>query len=134
MIGNITRDPDFKTLPSGQSVCKLSIASNRTIKPKNSQNKVQEVCFIDVNVWGSQAETCNKFLEKGSSILVEGRIKQENWTTPDGQSRSKHVIVADKVVFLKSGSQSGASGSYDSDLSGGEVRMESKGFEDDLPF
>lgn len=103
MMGNLTRNPEFKQLGSGQGVCRLSIATNRQFKPKNAAEAIQEVCFIDVDVWGVQAESCNKFLEKGSSILVEGRLKLDSWQDSEGQKRSKHSIVADRVTFIKSG-------------------------------
>ncbi|MCK4499141.1 single-stranded DNA-binding protein, partial [Candidatus Babeliales bacterium] len=97
MMGNLTRDPDYKQLSSGQSVCRLSIASNRQFKSRQSDELVQEVCFIDVDVWGAQAENCNKYLEKGRSVLIEGRVKFDTWQDGEGQKRSKHSIVADRV-------------------------------------
>lgn len=103
MVGNLTRDPDYKQLTSGQSVCRLGIASNRQFKNKQSGSMVQEVCYIDIDVWGSQAESCHQYLQKGRPILVEGRIKFDTWEDPQGQTRSKHSIVADRIVFLSSG-------------------------------
>lgn len=103
MMGNLTRPPEHKQLPSGQAVCKITIATNRPFKNKNSQEVMQEVCYIDVDVWGPQAESCKKYLDKGSSVLVEGRLKQDSWQDVDGQKRSKHVIVADRVTFVKAG-------------------------------
>lgn len=112
MMGNLTRNPEFKQLGSGQGVCRLSIACNRQFKPKNATEAVQEVCFIDVDVWGVQAESCNKFLEKGSAILVDGRLKLDSWQDSEGQKRSKHSIVAERVTFIKSG----ASDSINNDI------------------
>ena len=103
MVGNLTRDPDYKQLTSGQSVCRLGIASNRQFKNRQSGTMVQEVCYIDIDVWGPQAESCNQYLQKGRAILVEGRIKFDTWEDPQGQTRSKHSIVADRIVFLSSG-------------------------------
>lgn len=104
IIGNLTRDPDYKQLASGQAVCQLGIASNRQYRNKQTANMVQEVCFVDVDVFGAQAESCRQYLQKGRSVLVEGRLKLDSWETPEGQKRSKHTIVADRVVFLGSGS------------------------------
>lgn len=103
MVGNLTRDPEAKQLPSGQLVCQLGLASNRQYKNKQTGMMVQEVCFIDVDVFGPQAESCKQFLQKGRSILVEGRLKFDSWETPEKQKRSKYTIVADRVVFLGSG-------------------------------
>jgi single-strand DNA-binding protein len=103
MIGNLTRDPEYKQLPSGQAVCRLGLAVNRQIKSKQSGNVVQEVCFIDIDVWGAQAESCHQYLQKGRPILVEGRLKYDSWQDQQGQTRSKHSIVADRVLFLSAG-------------------------------
>ncbi len=102
MVGNLTRDPEHKQLSSGQAVCRLGLASNRQFKNRQSGTMVQEVCFVDIDVWGPQADSCNQYLQKGSSILVEGRLKFDTWQDNDGQRRSKHFIVADRVTFLSS--------------------------------
>jgi single-strand DNA-binding protein len=75
MAGNLTRDPEHKQLPSGQAVCRMALASNRQFKNKQSGDMIQEVCYIDIDVWGPQAESCRQYLQKGSPILVEGRLK-----------------------------------------------------------
>ena len=103
MIGNLTRDPEYKQLPSGQGVCQLGLASNRQYRNKQTGSMVQEVCFVDVDVFGPQAESCNQYLQKGRPVLVEGRLKFDTWDSPEGQKRSKHSIVADRVVFLSAG-------------------------------
>jgi len=100
IMGNLTRDPEHKQLTSGQSLCRLGLASNRQFKNKQTGTMVQEVCFVDIDVWGPQADSCNQYLSKGRSVLVEGRLKLDSWTDNDGQRRSKHFIVADRVTFL----------------------------------
>ena len=100
MIGNLTRDPELKQLPSGQSVCRLNLASNRQFKNKQTGAVTQDVCFIDIDVWGAQAESCSQYLKKGRPVLVEGRLKLDTWKEADGAARSKHAIVAERVVFL----------------------------------
>lgn len=104
MLGNLTRDPEFKSLPSGQMVCRLGLACNRQYKPKG-EGATSEVCFVDVDVWGAQAESCSKFLSKGRQILVEGRLKLDTWQDQEGQRRSKHSIVADRVTFIRGQAQ-----------------------------
>ena len=114
MAGNLTRDPDYKQLSSGQAVCRLGLASNRQFKNKQSGDMIQEVCYIDIDVWGPQAESCRQYLQKGRPILVEGRLKLDIWDDANGQKRSKHSIVADRVVFLGSNAQAqGETGAED---------------------
>jgi len=162
IMGNLTRDPEYKQLSSGQSVCRLGLASNRQFKNKQTGAMVQEVCFVDVDVWGFQAESCNQYLQKGRSILVEGRLKLDNWVDNDGQRRSKHSIVADRVTFISAAASQDDVGNTDefaasSDTTAsksaapvekvategpkqslspsGEVDLSNKEpFEDDLPF
>ena len=105
MMGNLTRDPEYKQLSSGQAVCRLGIASNRQFKNKTTGLLTQEVCFIDVDVWGAQADSCNQYLAKGRPVLVEGRLKLDSWEDDSGQRRSKHSLVADRVTFLSAQSQ-----------------------------
>jgi single-strand DNA-binding protein len=108
MIGNLTRDPDYKQLSSGQAVCRLGLASNRQFRNRQSGDMVQEVCYIDIDVWGPQAESCKQYLAKGRQVLIEGRIKFDTWQDQEsGTTRSKHSIVADRVVFLSSGADNG---------------------------
>ncbi len=102
IMGNLTRDPEYKQLSSGQAVCRLGLASNRQFKNKQSGSMVQEVCYIDIDVWGPQAESCRQYLQKGRGVLVEGRLKFDSWEDQEGKNRSKHSIVADRVVFLTS--------------------------------
>ena len=109
IVGNLTRDPEFKQLPSGQSVCRLGLASNRQFKNRQTGVMGQEVCYVDVDVWGPQAETCRQYLAKGRPVLVEGRLKLDTWQDQQGANRSKHTIAADRVVFLSSNSGDSAS-------------------------
>jgi single-strand DNA-binding protein len=101
LVGNLTRDPELTQISTGQAVCRLSLASNRQFKNKAGV-ATQEVCYIDVEVWGPQAESCNKYLQKGRPVLIEGRLKLNTWKEADGQQRSRHIIVADRVIFLAS--------------------------------
>src|SRR3990167_9439523 len=105
LMGNLTRDPEYKQLASGQAVCRLGLASNRQFKNKQSGQMTQEVCFVDIDVWGAQAESCNQYLQKGRPVLVEGRLKLDSWQEADGTKRSKHSIVADRVTFLGGATQ-----------------------------
>lgn len=116
IVGNLTRDPDFKQIGSGQSVCRLGLASNRQFKNRQSGDMVQEVCYVDVDVWGPQADSCNQYLAKGRQVLIEGRLKLDTWQDAEGQNRSKHSIVADRVVFLSSGADTSSSDTVDQSI------------------
>jgi len=97
IMGNLTRDPEMKYTPSGKAVCSLSLANNR-IYTSNGE-KVTEVSYFDVEVWGAVAENCAKYLTKGSGIIVEGRLKQDRWEK-DGKTQSKVRITANSVHFM----------------------------------
>lgn len=104
MIGNLTRDPDYKQAATGRAVCNLSLASNRQFRNEQTGMLVQEVCYIDIEVWGKQADNCRQYLQKGRPVLVEGRLKLDTWES-EGQTKRRHKIVADRIVFLGSSSQ-----------------------------
>jgi single-strand DNA-binding protein len=97
IMGNLTRDPELKTIPSGKSVCSMSIANNR-VYTKNGE-RVTEVSYFDIEVWGVVAENCAKYLKKGSGIIVEGRLKQDRWEK-DGKTQSRVRISANNVHFM----------------------------------
>ncbi|MBF0504077.1 MAG: single-stranded DNA-binding protein [Candidatus Omnitrophica bacterium] len=97
IMGNLTRDPEMKYTPSGKAVCSISIANNR-VYTKNSE-KVTEVSYFDVEVWGAAAENCAKYLTKGSGIIVEGRLRQDRWEK-DGKTQSRVRISANAVHFM----------------------------------
>ena len=110
IMGNLTRDPELKYTPSGKTVCSLSIANNRVYTSKGE--KVNEVSYFDVEVWGVVAENCSKYLTKGSGIIVEGRLKQDRWEK-DGKTQSKVRITAENIHFLPKrspGERTGAGG------------------------
>ncbi len=99
LIGNLTKDPELRYTPSGTPVASFRLAVN--YKYKQSEDTKQETTFIDIVVFGKQAESCSQYLNKGSSALVEGRLQERRWES-DGQQRSKFEIVAQSVRFLSS--------------------------------
>ena len=98
LIGNLTRDPELRYTPQGTSVCNFGIAVNR--KYKQGDEMKEEVTFINIVVFGRQADTCGQYLNKGNPVLVEGRLQESRWETEEGQKRSKHEVVAQSVRFL----------------------------------
>lgn len=98
LIGNLTRDPEIKALPSGTSVATLGLATNRVWKDKDG-NKQEDTQFHNVVVFGRQAETVGQYLKKGASALVEGRLQTRSWDAQDGTKRYRTEVVADRVQF-----------------------------------
>lgn len=98
VIGNLTRDPEQKALPSGISVTTFSVATNRVWKDKDG-NKQESADYHNIVVFGRQAETSAQYLKKGSSVLIEGRMQTRSWEGQDGQKKYRTEIVADRVQF-----------------------------------
>ncbi len=100
IIGNLTKEPEHKQLGSGQSVCRISIASNRPYRNKQTGEMTQDVCFVDVDLWGQQADSARTYLKVGAPVLVEGRLKYDTWKDSAGANRHRHSISAERIVFL----------------------------------
>lgn len=111
IVGNLTRDVDLKYLPSGSAVSTIGLASNRKYK-KQDGSQVEDVCFVDVKLFGRTAEIANQYLKKGSQVLIEGRLSLETWNDQSGAKRSKHTIIAESMQMLGRSDSSG-SNSYD---------------------
>ncbi len=121
LIGNLTRDPELRYIPSGTAVCEFGLAINREYKGKDGGKK-EDTCFVDITVWGRQGETCNQYLNKGRSVFVEGRLDYSQWESREGEKRSKLRVVADRVQFLSSG-QGGGGGGDRGKARGGQERV-----------
>ncbi len=116
LMGNLTRDPELRYTPQGKSVCKFGIAVNR--KYRQAEEMKEEVTFINIVVFGKQADACGQYLNKGNGVLVEGRIQENRWETEEGQKRSRHEVVAQSVHFMpRKGESSGAGSSSQGDTS-----------------
>lgn len=98
IIGNLTRDPEIKSLPSGIQVCTFSLATNRVWKNKEGV-KQESADYHNIVVFGRQAETTAQFLRKGASALVEGRMQTRSWDAADGTKKYRTEIVADRIQF-----------------------------------
>jgi single-strand DNA-binding protein len=105
VTGNLTRDPELRTLQSGTSVCKLRIAVNTRRKSADG-NWEDKPNYFDVTVWGAQGENCATYLAKGRPVAINGRLEWREWEGQDGQKRQSVEIIADTVQFL--GSRDGA--------------------------
>ena len=101
LMGNLTRNPEIRYTPSGAAVADLGLAVNESFKNKAGET-VEQTCFVDVVVWGRQAETAAEYLHKGSPVFVEGRLQLDQWESQEGEKRSKLRVRADRVQFLGS--------------------------------
>ncbi|NQT32229.1 MAG: single-stranded DNA-binding protein [Candidatus Omnitrophica bacterium] len=99
LMGNLTRDPELRYVPSGSAVANFSLAINRTYKD-NAGEKKEDVSFVRIVVWGKMAEVCGEYLTKGRAVLVEGRLQSRSWEGQDGQKRSALDVVATNVQFI----------------------------------
>lgn len=113
LIGNLTKDPELRHTPNGQSVTTLRIAVNERRKQDDEWKEVAH--FFDVVVWGRQAETSTDYLSKGRGVAIDGRLQSRSWETPEGQKRSAVEVVAERVVFLPSGEGGGSAPSAGAD-------------------
>jgi single-strand DNA-binding protein len=111
LIGNLTRDPQLKYLPSQTAVAEFGLATNRKFKTATGEER-EEVCFVDITAFGRQAEVINQYCQKGKQILVEGRLKFDSWEDKNGGGkRSKLTVVVESFQFLGSpGGRDGGGG------------------------
>lgn len=106
LVGNLTKDPELRTTSGGTSVANLRLAVNSS--ERSGGEWTERPSYFDVTVWGNQAQSCEKYLSKGSPIAVHGRLRQERWQAKEGGERSRVVIVAATIQFLSSKSKSGS--------------------------
>ena len=105
LIVNLTRDPEHRVTTAGNSVCKLGLAVSRKYQTKDGQQR-EETTFIDIDAFGKAADTLAKYMRKGRPIMVEGRLKLDQWETNEGQKRQKLGVILESFQFLGSAEQS----------------------------
>jgi single-strand DNA-binding protein len=141
IVGNLTRDPEMRALPSGTSVCQLRVAVNDRFKDQSTGEWGDRANYFDVNVFGGQGERCGQYLAKGRQVAVEGRLRWSEWETQDGQKRQKVDIVANNVQFIGPRDSGGQGGGFGDSQGGGTPFNKggvapdtSHGDDDDIPF
>jgi single-strand DNA-binding protein len=102
LIGNLTKPPELRYTPSGTAGADLRLAVNRNYTTQGGEKR-EDTCFLTVVVWGKQAESCGEYLDKGSPILVEGRLQTREWEAKDGGKRTVIEVVAERVQFMGRG-------------------------------
>jgi single-strand DNA-binding protein len=147
MTGNLTRDPELRSLPSGMSVCSLRIACNTRRKGASGEWE-DKPNYFDVTVWGAQGENCARYLAKGRPVAIDGRLEWREWESENGQKRQAVDIIADSVQFLggrdDAGTGNGFAGSRPDVAGGSDVPIDDRDFQsapaapasgdDDIPF
>ena len=145
LVGNLTRDPELRAIPSGTSVCRLGLAVNERTKDPATGEWGERPNYFDIDVFGAQGENCAKYLTKGRQVAVEGRLRWRSWETQEGQKRSAVSVVANSVQFIgpRDGG-AGGGGGYGGDSQGGGAAFNKGGLEpdtshgepieDDIPF
>ena len=148
ITGNLTSDPELRSLPSGTSVCKLRVACNTRRKDNSTGEWVDKPNYFDVTVWGAQGENCARYLSKGRPVAVDGRLEWREWESPEGQKRQAIDIIADSVQFLGGRDDAPAGGNgftprsdipvdtndFAAAPSGGGGASSSSAADDDIPF
>ena len=139
LVGNLTRDPEMKHLPSGTALCSLRIAVNTRRKDESGQ-WTDKPNYFDVSVWGNQGESCAQYLSKGRPVAIDGRLEWREWEATDGSGKRQAVeIVADNVQFLGSRSDGDGGGGGSSFVPAGSAASSEADFpasasDDDIPF
>lgn len=139
LIGNLTRDPELRYTPKGTAVADIGMAINRVWSNESGQ-KQEETTFVDVTLWGRQAELAEKYLGKGRGVYIEGRLQLDTWDDKEtGKKRSKLKVVGENLQFLPdgkggSGDSVGAQRSQSDQSSSGKPAAALDEDEDDIPF
>jgi single-strand DNA-binding protein len=145
MTGNLTADPELRSLPSGTSVCSLRVACNTRRKNGSTGEWEDKPNYFSVTVWGAQGENAAKYLSKGRPVAIDGRLEWREWESQDGTKRQATDIIADSVQFLGSRDDASSGGSAGNGTSqGGDVPVDERDFQpapvasaagdDDIPF
>lgn len=141
LTGNLTRDPELRSLPSGTTVCNMRIATNTRRKNSHSGEWEDRAHYFDITVWGVQGENCARYLSKGRPVAIDGRLEWREWETQDGNKRQTVDIIADSVQFLGGGLGETGAGGFSQRA---DVPVDTQDFqkapapaamsEDDIPF
>jgi len=132
LMGNLTKDPEIRYTPSGTAVANFGLAINH--RYKQGEEMKDEVCFIDIVVFGKQAENCGQYLSKGQGIIVDGRLQQRRWESDDGHQRSRHEVVAQSVTFMPKKTDSHSEDARADDEFKQAMSKETRKLSEDVPF
>lgn len=147
LIGNLTRDPELRYIPSGNAVTTFTVATNRTYVSSSGEKK-EEVTYVRVVAWSKMAERCGEYLSKGSPVFVEGRLQSRSWETAQGEKRSTIEVIAQSVQFLGKGKGAKVperteapsadyeppDAPYEDNLTGQQINSPKEGSDEEAPF
>lgn len=145
LLGNLTRDPETRVTANGNTICKMGMAVSRVYSTRDGERK-EETTFVDIDAFGRQAEVITKYMRKGRPLMVEGRLKLDQWETNEGQKRSKLGVVLENFQFIggrDDNAGGGHSGGYESKsppqrsgAAGADTGSDSNDdvLDDDVPF
>ena len=100
LMGNLTRDPEMKYIPSGTAVTNFGLAMNERYTDRQTGEQRENTCFVEIEAWGRQAEVANEYLSKGRPVFIEGALKFDSWETEDGSKRSRLSVRAFRIQFI----------------------------------
>ena len=135
LVGNLTRDPELRVTGTGLSICKLGLAVNRSYTSKDGESK-DETTYVDVDAFGKQAEILGKYMQKGRPLMIEGRLKLDQWESNDGQKRSKLGVVLESFQFIggRDDNVSNSTSAKDSSSQDISNNTQEESFDGDVPF
>lgn len=133
LLGNLTRDPQLKYTPSQTAVVEFGLATNRKWKDQSGQPR-EETCFVDCVSFGKPAETLNKYMSKGKSLFVEGRLTFESWTAQDGSKRSRLRVTVENFQFIGTPDQKSAGTGSGASQPAAADDFDQVPHDDDIPF
>jgi single-strand DNA-binding protein len=112
LMGNLTRDPEMRVTANGHTICKMGLAVSRTYSTRDGERR-EETTFVDIDAFGKQAEVISKYMRKGRPIMIEGRLKLDQWESNEGQKRSKLGVILENFQFLGGPREEGEGGGYE---------------------
>jgi len=135
LVGNLTRDPELRVTGTGLSICKLGLAVNRSYTSKDGESK-DETTYVDVDAFGKQAEILGKYMQKGRPLMIEGRLKLDQWESNDGQKRSKLGVVLESFQFIGGREDNVPRSTSAKDPSSQDIsnNTQEESFDGDVPF
>ena len=143
LLGNLTRDPETRVTASGVTICKLGLATSRVYVTKDGERR-EDTTFVDIDAFGKQAEVITKYMRKGRPLMVEGRLKLDQWESSEGQKRSKLGVVLENFQFVGGRDEEDSNSSnYEQNsppkretksVTEVDVSSDNENFDDDVPF